>query len=294
MNKVYVSKKLREMEWVEEKSAKLDMSSLKERLKKRIRKFKRCKFHVYGRVLDVGTGSGVDLLAMFSINPEIEAVGVDFCRGALKFAKAILPRKTSHLVLADAMHFPFREAAFNAINVSSMLHHHPYRVLKQIIRELALLLKTNGVMLIEEPSVWSESDAFHEEIESLESEFEIYLKIRHEAPSRLRAYLYDLIPMFRYGTTYPSLLKMVVEGCGLKIESFHMRREKAHTDYVKLLEDLREKIRNSKIPNYEKEYLMEKVDAMFLKLKIIRLAHHKANHKHVVFKAKKTNLKDGE
>jgi len=291
MNRVYLSKKLLEIAWVEERVAKLDVGDAKERLKTRIGKFRRCRFHAYGRVLDVGMGSGVDLLAMFSINPEIEAVGVDFCRGALKFAKAILPKEATHLVLAAAAYLPFREGVFDAINVSNMLHHHPYKVLKQIIRELALLLKPNGAIIIEEPSVGSEGEALQEEIDSLKSEFETYLKIRRGTTSkRLQACLYDLVPMFRYGTTYPSLLKMVVEKCGLKIESFRVRKEKTCSDYVKVLEDLKERIKNSKIPIYEKEYLTENVDTIFQKLKLIK----PANRKSVVFKARKPNLTVGE
>jgi|GEM_PF-6698789 hypothetical protein len=98
MNRVYLSKKLLEIAWVEGRVAKLDMGDAKERLKTRTGKFRRCGLHVYGRVLDVGMGSGVDLLAMFSLNLKIEAVGVDFCRGALKFAKAILPKEATNLV----------------------------------------------------------------------------------------------------------------------------------------------------------------------------------------------------
>jgi len=291
MNSVYLSKKLLEIAWVEGRVAKLDVSDVKERLRTKIGKFRRCRFHVYGRVLDVGMGSGVDLLAMFSFNPEIEAVGVDFCRGALKFAKAILPKEATNLVLADAAYLPFREGVFDAINVSNMLHHHPYKVLKQIIRELALLLKPNGAIIIEEPSVGSEGEALQEEIDSLKSEFETYLKIRRgTASKRLQAHLYDLIPMFRYGTTYPSLLEMVVEKCGLKIESFHVRKEKTRPGYVKILDDLKERIRNSRIPICEREYLTEKVDAIFEKLKLIK----PANHKSVVFKAVKPNLTVGE
>jgi len=137
----------------------------------------------------------------------------------------------------------------------------------------------------------TEVKPLQEEIDSLKSEFETYLKIRRgKASKRLQSCLYDLIPMFRYGTTYPSLLKIVVEECGLKIESFHVRKEKTCSDYVKVLEDLKEGIRNSKIPVYEKEYLKEKVDAIFQKLKLIK----PANHKSVVFKAVKPNLTVGE
>jgi len=48
----------------------------------------------------------------------------------------------------------------------------------------------------------------------------------------------------------PSLLKMVVEECGLKIEFFRVGREENCAGCVKVLEDLRESIRNSRIPIY--------------------------------------------
>ncbi len=287
MNKVYLSKKLLEVEWVDEKVSKLSVNDLKEKLRARIEKFKRYKFNTDGLVLDVGTGSGIDLLALFSINPEIEVVGIDFSKKALEFAKKILPKERSHLVLADATHLPFREGSFKAINVSNMLHHHPLRLLKLIIKNLASLLKGDGFILIEEPSVDSEGEALREEIDTLRFEFEVYSKIRHEATSkRLQAYLYDLVPIFRYGTTYPSLIRKVIEECGLKIQSFDVRVEKHSINDFKMLSELRERIESSVIPSYEKAFLMEKVDAIAEKLKLIK----PANYKSAVFKANKPNL----
>ena len=287
MNKVYLSKKLLEVEWVDEKVSRLSVNDLKEKLRARIEKFKHYKFNVDGLVLDVGTGSGIDLLALFSINPKIEVIGIDFSRKALEFAKKILPKERSHLVLADATHLPFREGSFNAINVSNMLHHHPLKLLKRIIKNLALLLNDGGSILVEEPSTDSESEALREEIDSLKSEFEDYLKIRQAANSKkLQAYLYDMIPIFRYGTTYPSLIRKAIEECGLKIQSFDVRVEKYSFNKVKMLSKLRGKIKNSGIPGYEKAFLMEKVDAIAEKLKLIK----PANYKSAVFKANKPNL----
>lgn len=65
---------------------------------------------------------------------------------------------------------------------------------------LAFTLKDGGTILIEEPTIESESEALLNEIETLRSEFETYMKIRQAITSKkLQAYMYNIIPMFRYG-----------------------------------------------------------------------------------------------
>ncbi|MGQ9545473.1 MAG: class I SAM-dependent methyltransferase [Candidatus Bathycorpusculaceae bacterium] len=275
-----------ERTWVDEKAGKLNLNDVKERFRERVEKFKRYEFYVEGRVLDVGTGGGIDLLALFSINPKIEAVGVDLSRKALEFAKGILPKDSAHFVVADATYLPFRGCSFDAINVSYMLHHHPLKFLQRILQGLSVLLKNGGIMLIEEPSVESESGALREEIETLRFDLEIYSKIRKQIMSEeLRCYLYDLAPIFNYGTTYPSLLKKAIEENHFKIELFEVKVKKSNSGNAEteMLNDIEEKIRRSGIPDYEKAFLLEKVDAIREKLKLIELGGQKS----VILRVKK-------
>ena len=88
----------------------------------------------------MGTGSGIDLLALFSINPKIEVVGVDISKETLKFARGILPKDRTHLVQAEVTYLPFIRETFNAVNISYMLHHHPPKLLRKIIGNLTAIL----------------------------------------------------------------------------------------------------------------------------------------------------------
>jgi len=286
MNKVYLAKKLFEKAWVKERVNELKLEEIRRKLKDRIEKFRSCGFFVNGRVLDVGTGGGIDLLALFSISPGLEAVAVDLCRGALEFAKSVLPKDFTHFIVADATHLPFQNESFDAINVSNMLHHHPLRLLRRILQSLTTLLKDGGIMLIQEPSVESENEALREEIEILKSDFETYSRMREKmaAPSEeIQAYFYNLIPMFRYGTTYPSLLKKAIEESNLRIELFQVVVKKYKLEESRMISKIERSIRESNLPDFEKDYLREKVEAIKEKIKLIKPCGYKI----AIFKAKK-------
>ena len=285
MNKVYFAKKLLEISEVKNKTRKSTIKKVKEKLKERINKFRRYRFYVNGRVLDVGTGSGIDLLALFSINPEIEAVGVDISKKALKFARDILPKDRTHLVQADVTYLPFIKETFDAVNISYMLHHHPPKLLRRIIGNLTVILRQNGVMLISEPSVKSEADALRQEIYTLKYDLKNYLEIRRKVSSTdTQFHLYSLVSIFDYNTMYPSLLKQILIENDLKIEHFEIITEKFdRKEAKKLIATIKTQIKRSDIPNYEKAYLLDKSNALYEKLKLI----DPAGDRSMVFKVKK-------
>jgi ubiquinone/menaquinone biosynthesis C-methylase UbiE len=286
MNNVYFAKKLLEISEMKNKTRKLSIKKVKEKLKKRINKFRRYRFYVNGRVLDVGTGSGIDLLALFSINPKIEVVGVDISKKALKFARDILPKDETHLVQADVTSLPFIKETFSAVNVSYMLHHHPPKLLRRIIGNLTAILRQNGIMLINEPSVESEADALREEIYTLKYDLKNYLKVRRKVSSTdTQSHLYSLVSIFDYDTMYPSLLKQILLENDLKIEHFEIITEKFdRKEAKKLIATIKMQIKRSDIPNYEKVYLLDKSNALDEKLKLI----DPAGDQSIVFKVKKT------
>ncbi len=285
MNRVYFAKKLLEISEVKNKTRKSTIKKVKEKLKERINKFRRYRFYVNGRVLDVGTGSGIDLLALFSINPEIEAVGVDISKKALKFARDILPKDRTHLVQADVIYLPFIKETFDAVNISYMLHHHPPKLLRRIIGNLTAILRQNGVMLISEPSVKSEADALRQEIYTLKYDLKNYLEIRRKVSSTdTQFHLYSLVSIFDCNTMYPSLLKQILIENDLKIEHFEIITEKFdRKEAKKLIATIKTQIKRSDIPNYEKAYLLDKSNALYEKLKLI----DPAGDRSMVFKVKK-------
>lgn len=272
MRKVYLVKKSLEIVRVNKYFRKLTIDKVQERLKKRINKFKRYGFNVNDLVLDVGTASGIDLLALFSTNPEIEGVGIDVSKQALKFAKRILPNKSSNLIQADVLHLPFRKGVFNNINVSYMLHHHPLKLLRKVVMNLKSVLRKNGTIFIKEPSVESERDAIRREIHTLRHGLEKYAETKKVTKSKkLQQRLIDSTPIFHYDTAYSSLLTNVFAENNLKIETFKIVREKfGMKESGKLLKEVIKQIERSNLTEDEKAYLFDKVQALEEKLVLIK------------------------
>lgn len=272
MNKVFLVKKRFEILHVNKHFGKLTIDEVQERLKERIRKFRRYGFTVDDIVLDVGTGSGIDLLALFLINPKIDGVGIDVSKQALRFAKRILPKQNSELVQADVLHLPFRGEVFDSINVSNMLHHHPLKFLRKAVLNLRSVLQKNGTILVKEPSVESERDAILREIRILRHELEDYTKSKKIAKSKkLQQRLLDSTPLFHYETAYPSLLKKVFVENHLKVETFKIVREKFDVkERGKLLKEVVEEIDRSKLTENERVYLFEKIQALEEKFGLIK------------------------
>lgn len=287
MGMVYRVKKRFEMEWMDKFSRKMTVNKMKRGLKKRTREFKRYKFDVEGLVLDAGTGVGSDLLAMFSLSNKLEAVGVDISRQALKFAKKVLPRNVSHLICADIRYLPFKRDVFDAVNIRNVLHHHPFNILKQIMLNLTEVVKGDGTFLIKEPCEASEKNALREEIEDLRYGIDNYKELMKMAKSsRLREQLINILPIFRYGMTYQSLLNKIVLESGLKIEVFDVIRENSDKSKMEqLLKEIEEKIEKSAFTSDEKAYLLEKLSALNEKIKLIKPVGYKSLS--VVIKAKK-------
>lgn len=131
----------------------------------------------------------------------------------------------------------------------------------------------------------SEKNALREEIDDLRHGIENYKELMKMAKSNmLREQLINILPIFRYGMTYQSLLKKIVVESRLKIEVFDVIREKSDKSKMEqLLEEIEEKIEKSAFTSDEKAYLFEKLSALKEKLKLIKPVGYKS----VVIKAKK-------
>ena len=289
MNRVYLEKKLLEMRHVDKSAKKMNAKKFREKVKQKTRKFKHYNVNAEGFVLDCGAGVGADIAALLSINKQIEAVGIDMSRQALKFAKKHLPNKT-HFVRADIQHLPFCKNTFNLINVSNVLHHHPLTILKEVIGNLKETLKPNGTLFIREPCEPSEQDSLREEITRFAHYLKEYEKIKSIVKSNKRkAHLRSLFLIFGYGTTYTSLLTKILAENNLKIEKIEkLRRKLDKSDIQERLEKAEKEIRKAGLTQAEKHYLLEKLSAIQEKLKVIK----PVGEKFVIIKAKACLFKE--
>ncbi len=82
-----------------------------------------------GRVLDVGTGTALIALEVCRRAPLLDIVATDLSEEMLAVAARHVERAgltpRLHLVMADALHLPFADGAFDAVMSNSLVHHLP-------------------------------------------------------------------------------------------------------------------------------------------------------------------------
>ena len=254
LNKVYILKKLKEVE-LYEKEIDRRLERLNELVEMRIQKFKMMNFAPKGIVADFGTGIGVDLLALATMGCDAEFVGVDLTYEGLKTAKSLLRGKGNfHFVRADLLHPPFRDEAFDAINFSRVLHHHPLRFLKNILEEASRVCKDNSSILIAEPCQLNEEQTLTNEInhirraindlENLSSIYDL---------EKLEDLNYELSAFAYYGNIYPSILHEILEKLGFRI--MQSRFIGAKTKPAQTIEGIKQKISLLTISDEARQYL---------------------------------------
>lgn len=104
------------------------------------------------RVIDVGCGDGRHVAE--AARRGCFAVGVDYDAAELAAARARLGASPADLVVGDATHLPFRDAAFDAVICTETLEHLPDD--KSAIGEIARLLRPGGRLLGAVPSHFTE------------------------------------------------------------------------------------------------------------------------------------------
>lgn len=269
LNEVYVSNKLKEVKLYAE-SIEKRLKRLDELVEKRIRKFKVMDFFPKGIVADFGTGIGIDLISLSGLCDDVELVGVDITSKGLKISKDLLSKeeKEFHLIRADALFPPFRDNIFDALNFSYILHHHPFSLLKRILREADRISKRNSLMLIAEPSYLNESDEFSREINRIRTGVKDLEKLSSICNLKnLRKIRYDLHAFDYYGNIYPSILRRVLEEYGFKIAKTRVVAESVRVKEV--TDRLKKDMDSLSLDESAKGYLAERLDDLSKKYSMI-------------------------
>lgn len=98
-----------------------------------------------GRILELGCGVAY-LSGILSADTTLDRYCMDFAYNMLKKAKT----RCSQCVQADMEYLPYSDKSFDAVFVSSALHHFPY--LENVVKETQRILKPNGHLFIQEPN----------------------------------------------------------------------------------------------------------------------------------------------
>jgi ubiquinone/menaquinone biosynthesis C-methylase UbiE len=103
-----------------------------------------------GTVLDIGTGPALIPLKILAQCPTLRFVVTDLSDAMLALARHNVETHPHGAMVqvekADAKHLPYADASFDAVISNSVLHHLPDPA--QYLREIARVLKPNGVLLV--------------------------------------------------------------------------------------------------------------------------------------------------
>ncbi len=98
------------------------------------------------KILDVGCGTGEDLILLNSRYPKVKLYGIDADSKILDIAKkkTRARRLNINFCAALAEKLPFKDNSFNAVWCSLTLHHLPTEYKKQALREMYRVLRPKG------------------------------------------------------------------------------------------------------------------------------------------------------
>ena len=102
-------------------------------------------------VLEVATGTGVQLVDLARRNPEGQTVGVELADGMLRRTRSRLQSASLdrvELLLADARDLPFPDASFDLVVNSYMLDLLPCEDIPRVLGEFRRVLKPDGRLVL--------------------------------------------------------------------------------------------------------------------------------------------------
>ena len=105
------------------------------------------------RILDVGCGTGLCISRLFSTEHNF-VVGVDLNVAYTQWARKLYPE--IHFVAASANQLPFTGQLFDLVLLSSVLHHLPDPVSRDLFDNLRRTAASGATVLLSEP-VWSDN-----------------------------------------------------------------------------------------------------------------------------------------
>ena len=166
------------------------------------------------QILDLGCGTGLELDAFFSLNPNAKVTGIDLAVGMLNELKKKFSDKDINLILGSYFEVPFGEECFDAAVSVESLHHFTKDEKIPLYTKLKAALKNGGYFILtdyfamtdeEETEHRQELIRLRKEQNLPDGEFYHYdtpLTVEHEKEALLAAGFSSVEVLKNWGHTY--------------------------------------------------------------------------------------------
>ncbi len=118
-------------------------------------------FTEYCAILDLGCGTGLELVEYLTLNPSASITGIDLSEGMLSALKDKFPGRTLNLICGSYFDVPFGKNQFDAAVSVESLHHFTAEEKLSLYKKLVNSLKANGYFVLTD--YFAESEALEQE-----------------------------------------------------------------------------------------------------------------------------------
>lgn len=119
------------------------------------------------RVLDLGCGTGLELVEYFKLNPSAQITGIDLAPGMLGALQARFSDKSLRLIQGSYFDVPFGESVFDAVVSVESLHHFTQAEKIPLYARLRKALKPGGSFILTDYFALSDEEEHHHRAELL-------------------------------------------------------------------------------------------------------------------------------
>lgn len=98
------------------------------------------------KIIDIATGTGKQAFAF--AKKDYNVTGIDLSEAMLKIADKKNKYRNLKFKVADATNMPFKNNSFDVSCISFALHDMPLTIEEKVLREMARVTKTNGIIVI--------------------------------------------------------------------------------------------------------------------------------------------------
>lgn len=123
------------------------------------------------KLLDIACGTSRVIKQIHTTHPELNITGVDISPYYIEYSKNNIKADNINFEVANAENLPFEDNSFEVISCVYLFHELPRNVRKKVLSEMYRVLKTGGLLVIEDSIQLTESQEIQNVIYRFAKEF---------------------------------------------------------------------------------------------------------------------------